>query len=149
MSETQRGTQRDRSLCAISGGAAGMVVMTLLFGLLQVQTRSQFDFFGAMARFAGMPGELGVGFVLFAMATIVIWPVLFVAVEPSLPGSNPHTNGMIGGMIFWFVFITFGLKITEPTAVVLAGGLTLLTFLGYGLTFGEVYARLLQKRVPD
>jgi hypothetical protein len=126
-----------------------MVVLTVFLGFIEVQTRSQFGFFGAIARFSGTPDQLVLGFVLFAIAGIVIWPLLFVVVEPYLPGSNLHANGLIVGVILWFVFLAFGAHINKPTALVLYGGLTLLLFLVYGLTFGEVYSRLLRKRVRD
>lgn len=149
MSETRPITQKGRSLCALGGGVAGMVVLTVFLGFIEVQTRSQFDLFGAIARFSGTPDRLFVGFVLFTIAGIVIWPLLFVAVEPYLPGSNMYTNGLIIGLILWFVFLNFGAMIDELTTLVLYGVLTLLVFLVYGLTFGEVYSRLLQKRVQD
>lgn len=147
MSETRSGTQKARSLCAMGGGAAGMVVLTVFLGFIEVQTRSQFDFFGAIARFSGTPDQIVLGFLLFTIAGIVIWPLLFVAVEPHLPGSSLYTNSLIVGLILWFVFLNFGAMINELTTLILYGVLTLLVFLVYGLTFGEVYSRLLRKRI--
>jgi hypothetical protein len=147
MSETRPETQKARSLCAMGGGTAGMVVLTVFLGFIEVQTRSQFGFFGAIARFSGTPDQIVLGFLLFAIAGIVIWPLLFVVVEPYLPGSSLHTNGLLVGVILWFVFLNFGAVINEFTTLVLYGVLTLLVFLVYGLTFGEVYSRLLRKRV--
>lgn len=149
MSESRFGTRRERSLYAIGGGAAGIVAMTVFLGFIEVETRSQFDFFDAIARFAGTPDQFVFGFSLFVIAGVVIWPLLFVAVESYLPGSNPHANGLIIAVIVWIAFISTGTKLSEPTALVLYGGLTLMTFLIYGLTFGEIYSQLLRKKVMD
>jgi hypothetical protein len=149
MSVTRPGTQKVRSICAIGGGIAAMIVMTVFLSFIEIQTRSQFGFFGAIARFSGTPDRLVLGFVLFAIAGIILWPLLFVVIEPSLPGPNLHVNGLIVGVILWFVFLTFGAHIDKPTTLILYGVLTLLVFLIYGLTFGEVYSRLLRKRVRD
>ena len=124
-----------------------MVVLTVFLSFIEVQTRSQFGFFGAIARFSGTPDQLVLGFLLFTIAGVVIWPLLFVAVEPYLPGSSPYTNSVIVGVVLWFVFLNFGATINTFTTIVLYGVLTLLMFLIYGLTFGEVYSRLLRKRV--
>lgn len=149
MSEIRPGTQKARSVCAIGGGAAGMVVLTVFLSFIEIQTRSQFDLFRAMARFSGTPDRLVLGFLLFTIAGSVIWPLLFVAVEPYLPGSSLYTNSLIVSLILWFVFLSFGGMIKTFTTLVLYGVLTLLVFLVYGLTFGEVYSRLLRRRAQN
>lgn len=147
MSESQLGTRLERSLSAIGGGAVGTVVMTVFLGFIAVETRSQLGFFDAISRFSGVPAQPVFGFGLFVLAGIVVWPLLFVAIESYLPGSNPHANGLIVAAILWIAFVNTGTQLSEPTALILYGGLTLLAFLIYGLTFGEIYSQLLRRRV--
>ena len=73
----------------ILGGATGISVMSLLFLMLEVETREQIRAFDAVARYVGMPGNTAVGFLTFAFVGTVIWPLLFVAIEPSLPFDDP------------------------------------------------------------
>lgn len=146
MSERHHGAWRTRVVYAIGGGIAGTTVMVALLVFLDVQTRSQLGLFEAVSRFAGTPGQPTVGFFLLALAGIVVWPLLFVLVEPYLSRSrDPRIRGLVFTVVLWSAFFLAGLGSAPPTGVILYGALTLVTYLLYGFALGEVYARGIQR----
>ncbi|WP_253738206.1 DUF6789 family protein [Halohasta salina] len=125
----------------ILGGATGISVMSLLFLMLEVETREQIRAFDAVARYVGMPGNTFIGFVVFAFVGTVIWPLLFVAIEPSLPFDDPPSNGMILGTALWIAFFVLGRgDISGPLLAVFAG-FTIAAHLAYGFLLGAFYQR--------
>ena len=125
----------------ILGGATGISVMSLLFLMLEVETREQVRAFDAVARYVGMPGNTFVGFVTFAFVGTVIWPLLFVAIEPSLPFDDPPSNGMVLGAALWIAFFVLGRgDISGPLLAVFAG-FTIAAHLAYGFLLGAFYNR--------
>jgi hypothetical protein len=125
----------------ILGGATGISVMSLVFLMLEVETREQVQAFDAVARYVGMPGNTFIGFVIFAFVGTVIWPLLFVAIEPSMPFDDPPSNGMILGSVLWIAFFVLGRgDISGPLLAVFAG-FTLLAHLAYGFLLGAFYNR--------
>lgn len=125
----------------ILGGATGIAVMSVIFLMLEVETREQVQAFDAVARYVGMPGNTFIGFVIFAVVGTVIWPLLFVAIEPSFPFDDPPSNGMILGAVLWLAFFVLGRgDISGPLLAVFAG-FTLLAHLAYGFLLGAFYNR--------
>jgi hypothetical protein len=125
----------------ILGGATGISVMSVVFLMLEVETREQVRAFDAVARYVGMPGNTFVGFVTFAFVGTVIWPLLFVAIEPSMPFDDSPSNGMVLGAVLWIAFFVLGRgDITGPLLAVFAG-FTLLAHLAYGFLLGAFYTR--------
>lgn len=136
----------NRPLSAIAGGVAGTAVMTLLLLLLEVQTREAIPVFDVIARFVGTPGNQTVGFVLFALAGAVAWPLLFVAVEPYLPrGPDPAARGAVLGAILWVAFVVTGRGDIGGPLLVIYAAYTLFAHLIYGFVLGAVYGRLLDR----
>jgi hypothetical protein len=133
----------NRPLSAIAGGVTGIAVMSLLLLFLEVETRSNIAIFDAVARFAGMPGNVTFGFILFVLAGVFAWPLAFMALESYIPGGpDPATRGMVLAIVLWVVFVLTGRGD-------LAGGLlaiyivfTLFAHLCYGFLLGAVYGRL-------
>ena len=127
---------------AIGGGIAGTTVMLTLLAFFEVQTRSQIGFFEAVARFVGTPTQPVFGVILFAFAGIVVWPVLFVGVEPHLARSqDSRVRSLVFAGVLWIGFLMIGTDSVPPSATVLYAALMLITYLVYGLVFGEVYTR--------
>lgn len=125
----------------ILGGATGISVMSLLFLMLEVETREQIRAFDAVARYVGLPGNTTVGFLTFAFVGTVIWPLLFVAIEPSMPFDDPPSNGMALGAALWIAFFVLGRgDITGPLLAVFAG-FTIAAHLAYGFLLGALYDR--------
>lgn len=132
----------NRPLAAIAGGFSGTAVLTVLLLLFEVETRSQIGMFEVVARFVGVPGNTTVGFVLFVLAGTVAWPLLFVALEESVPVADPAIKGMALGAALWIPFVILGRGDLAGAIVFAFGGLTLVAHLAYGYVTGAVYARL-------
>ncbi|WP_245779469.1 DUF6789 family protein [Halostagnicola kamekurae] len=127
----------------IAAGVSATAVMSLLLLLLEVQTRSEMNLFSVIARFIGTPNDPTVGFVLFAVAGSVGWPLLFLALEPYLPfGPDPAARGVVFASILWIPFVVAGRGNVDGPLLVLFGAYTLFAHWAYGFTLGAVYARL-------
>lgn len=128
---------------AIVGGVVGTALMSLVFVLMEVQTRYILHIFDVIARFVRRPGEPYVGFVLFAVVGVVVWPLLFVALIDYIPrGPDPAVQGMVFAVPLWLVFATTGRgDLGWPTLVIYAT-FTLVAHLVYGFALGAVYASM-------
>jgi len=138
----------NRPASAIAGGVAGTTVLLLLLMLLEVETRSAIPVFEVIARFVGTPGDQAVGFVLFTIAGVVAWPLLFVALEPRIPrGPDPASRGVVLGTVLWLAFVVTGRGEIGGSLLIIYAAFTLLAHWAYGFTLGAVYGRLLER--PD
>lgn len=132
----------NRAGSAVAGGVAGTAVLSLLLLLLEVETRSVLEIFHAIARFAGVPGRLAIGFVLFVLAGVFAWPLLFVGIERYIPLSDAAERGMAFAAVLWIAFVIIGRgELAGAAFLVFAGG-SLLAHLTYGFTLGAVYDRV-------
>lgn len=133
----------NRVASALAGGLVGTTVMSALLLLLEVETRSAIPIFEVIARFVGTPGNTEVGFLLFALAGTVAWPLLFLALEEYIPrGPDPAARGVVFATALWIVFAITGRgDLTGPVLVVYVG-YTLFAHWAYGFAMGAVYARL-------
>lgn len=128
---------------AVAGGIAGMAVMSLLLLLLEVETRERIGVFEAVARFAGQPGNVSLGFVLFLLAGGLAWPLLFLALEEYIPtGPDPATRGAVFATVLWVAFVILGRGDLGGPLLVIYAVFTLLSHLAYGFVLGAVYGRL-------
>ncbi|SFK99208.1 hypothetical protein SAMN04487950_1796 [Halogranum rubrum] len=130
-------------ISAIAGGVVGMAVMSVLLLLLEVETREQIGVFDAVARFAGQPGNVFVGFVLFVLAGGIAWPLLFLALEDYIPTSpDPATRGAVFAVVLWVPFVVLGRGDIGGALLVIYAIFTLISHLAYGFVLGAVYGRL-------
>ncbi|WP_332897475.1 DUF6789 family protein [Haladaptatus sp. CMSO5] len=133
----------NRPLSAIAGGAAGMALLSVMLVMFEVETRSQIGLFDVIARFVGLPGQTALGFILFALAGIFAWPLLFISLENYLPlWPDPAVRGMGFAVAFWVIFIVLGRGSLTGPILLMYGVTTLLAHLAYGFTLGAVYASL-------
>lgn len=133
----------NRPLSAVGGGVVGTTVLSMLLLLLEVETREQIGVFAAVARFVGMPGNLTLGFVLYVLAGVVAWPLLFLALEEYLPGGpDPATRGMVFALLLWIPFVLLGRGSIGGALLVVYAVFTLIAHAAYGFTLGAVYNRL-------
>lgn len=131
-----------RLLRAVAGGTAGTALLSLLLLMLDVETRSAVDIFSAIARFAGVPGELTLGFVVFLLAGSVAWPLLFTVAETVIPLDDAAARGTVFAVPLWVAFVVVGRGGMTGSVFVVYASFTLLAHLAYGFTLGAVYARL-------
>lgn len=136
----------NRFLRAIGAGAAATTVMMLVFLFSQVQTRSQLGAPEAIARFVGLPDQHVVGFIVFAAAGVLVWPIVFVFARRllvELPGGNDAAvQGMLFGLVLWVAFLVLGTgQLTWPF-VLLYLFFTLVGHLAYGFVLGFAFERM-------
>jgi len=128
---------------AVAGGLVGTTLMSLVFVLMEVQTRYAIHLFDVIARFVRRPGDPYLGFLLFAVAGVVVWPLLFLALRQYIPrGPDPAVQGMVFATLLWVVFVVTGRGDLSGPILVVYGTLTLLAHLVYGFSLGAVYSSL-------
>lgn len=133
----------NRPASAIVGGAVGTTVLSALLILLEVQTRSVIRIFAVIARFVGMPGELFLGFLIYAAAGVVAWPLLFIALERYIPrGPDPAARGVVFATALWLLFVVTGRGDLDGPVLIIYAAYTLFAHWAYGFTLGAVTARL-------
>lgn len=139
----------NRPASAVAGGIAGTAVMDVLLILLEVETRSVIGVFAVIARFVGMPGDVFLGFVIYAVVGAVAWPLLFVALERHIPrGPDPAARGVVFATVLWAAFVVAGRGDLSGPVLIIYGSFTLLAHWAYGFTLGAVYGRLLDRPEP-
>jgi hypothetical protein len=130
------------AVLAAAGGVAGTALLSLLLLMLEVETRSGVRIFAAIARFAGVPGNVALGVVGYLLAGAVAWPLLFTVVEEVLPVADPAVEGMAFAVPLWTAFVVVGGSGMNETGLAVYASFTLLAHLAYGYMLGTVYARL-------
>jgi hypothetical protein len=127
-------------LGAVAGGVAGMAAMSVVFALLEVETRYEVGIFAGIARFVRMPGNLLFGFLVFVFFGAVVWPLLFVFVEHRIPrGPDPAKRGMVFAALLWLLFVVTARGQLSGATLLIYAGLTLAGHLAYGFILGAVY----------
>ena len=133
----------NRALRAVGGGVAGTIVLGIFLLVLDTQARGAVSIPSVIARFLGVPGRPILGIALFAAVNVVLWPLLFVAVERYLPrGPDPASRGVVFAAIIGIVFVFMGRgEVSGPIFFVYVG-FSLIAHLAYGFVFGSIYGRL-------
>ena len=128
---------------AIVGGIVGTALMSIVFVLMEVQTRYVLHIFDVIARFVRRPGEPYVGFLLFAVVGVLVWPLLFVALLDYIPrGPDPAVQGMVFALPLWVVFAITGRGDVDWPTLLIYATFTLFAHLVYGFALGAVFASL-------
>lgn len=139
----------NRALRAIAGGTAGMALMSLILLIGEAETRFLLGTPAAIARFVGTPDQLYVGYLLFLLAGIVAWPLLFVGIEkyvaPMPEDGDPAVRGVLFAVALWVAFVVLGSGGLSGAAFVLYLAFTLLAHAAYGFALGAVYDRLAER----
>jgi len=129
-------------------GAVGGLVGTgaLTVGLLIARSLGVFELssFGTLAELTGFNMLLplsptAVGFVLFLLTGMVMWPLLFASIGAYLPGEKYATKGLPFGFVLWTGFAPAFYEGYTGLAMVLYLGLTLGAHFSYGFTLGAVF----------
>ncbi|MBX0296747.1 DUF6789 family protein [Haloarcula nitratireducens] len=121
-------------------GVVSTVIMMFLLLLIDIQTRARLLLFETLARLFGLPGRVGLGFLVAVFFGVVVWPALFVAAEPYLP---PEGDEAVSGMLFatalWVGFLLIGTAEIPLFLFPFYAAVTLITHLVYGFVLGLVY----------
>ncbi|MFC7140245.1 DUF6789 family protein [Halosimplex aquaticum] len=133
-----------------AGGLVGTTLMTvvLLIGeSFDVFSRSSFATVTSMVGLDGVFPEVTAGYVLFVLAGMFPWPLLFASLKEYLPGARDPVHGIVFGTALWtgFVFAFYdgytGLALVGYLAV------TLVAHWVYGIGLGAVFEYLATR--PD
>lgn len=132
----------NRAVSAILGGAVGTAVMSVVLAMIEVEARYAIGIFEAIARFARVPGEPALGFLVYVLVGTVAWPLLFLGLEQYVPLElDPAVAGMLMGTVLWFAFAVIGRGDVGGPLLLVYLTFTLLAHLAYGFVLGAVYAR--------
>ncbi len=127
-------------LRAVAGGAVGMVVMVLALIMLNIQTRSALNLYTLISQFVGAGSDQSLGFVIFLVVGVLVWPLIFAWAEPHLPPEgDAAVSGMLFAFVIWLAFMITSVPDVPTILLFLFGGYTLLAHLAYGFTLGLVY----------
>lgn len=133
----------NRTASAIVAGGVGTAVMSVILVMIEVEARYAVGIFEAIARFARVPGEPFLGFLVYAAVGTVAWPLLFLSLEPYVPAQlDPAVAGMGLGTLLWVAFAVIGRGDAGGAVLLIYLTFTLLAHLAYGFTLGAVFARL-------
>ena len=128
-----------------AGGLVGTALMTvvLLIGeSFGVFSRASFATVTEMVGLEGVFPPVTAGYVLFVLAGMFPWPLLFASLKDYLPGGRDPVHGIYFGTALWtgFVFAFYG----GYTGLALAGYLvvTLVAHWVYGIGLGAVFEYL-------
>ncbi len=131
----------------MAGGLVGVTIMSVILAMIEVEARYVIGIFDAIARFARVPGEPAIGFVLYALVGIVVWPLLFLSLKPYVPLElDPAEAGMLFGAGLWVPFAVIGRGDMAGGLLLLYLSFTLVAHLAYGFSLGAVYAHLADVR---
>ncbi|WP_135829322.1 DUF6789 family protein [Halorussus halobius] len=129
-------------------GAVGGLVGTgaLTVGLLIARSLGAFELssFGTLAELTGFNALLpltptAVGFVLFLLTGMVMWPLLFASIGRYLPGERYAVRGLAFGFVLWTGFAPAFYEGYAGLAMVVYLGLTLGAHFAYGFSLGAVF----------
>ena len=129
-------------------GAVGGLVGTgsLTVGLLIAASLGVFDIneFATLAELTGLnalfeSNPAAVGYVLFLLGGMVMWPLLFASIGSYLPGKNFALKGLPFGFVLWTGFAPAFYDQYTGLALVLYLLFTLGGHFAYGFTLGAVF----------
>lgn len=126
------------------GGAVGTAALTV--GLLIATSLNAFDLnsFATLAELTGLSAlypsnPAAVGYVLFLLTGMVMWPLLFASIGSYLPGKKYAMKGIPFGVVLWTGFAPAFYDGYIGVALVFYVVLTFFSHVFYGFTLGAVF----------
>lgn len=121
-------------------------MLSVVLVIAEVEARFQLGIGGTISRYAGVPDQPALGLLVFLVAGMVVFPLVFLALEDYLTrlpgGRDPAIRGMAFSLPLWVVYVA----VASPDLPSLRGALhlsfTLFAHLLYGFTLGAVYHSL-------
>lgn len=132
----------------IAGFAATVAVSLLEIPNLFMNWFDPFQ--SVIAALIGMPGALAVGWVLHAVAGVLILGPLFAYLCPRLPTDTPETKGIVFAVGAWVVMMAGVFMVGDYRTFNAGSGFgtiawLLVTHAVFGIVLGNVYARLVAR----
>jgi hypothetical protein len=131
----------------LKAGIVSTALMLFIFLVAEAESRFNLGVPAAIAKFVRMPGDLYLGFAVFVFAGVVVWPLLFAAIEDRfkvISGADDiGVRGILFALLLWFAFLglgSAGLQL-EGAFFFLYIVFSLLAHLAYGYSLGVFYGR--------
>lgn len=135
------------------GGLLGIAAMTPVLFAGEFFGVFEFAMFTSLAEVAGIVlfflpiSGILLGYAVFLLGGVFVWPQVFASMEPLLPGNRIATSGMVLGAIIWTGFaLAFFPGYEGPLHLVGYLTVTLLAHLVYGFVMGSVLDVLLARQ---
>lgn len=135
---------------AVAGGVAGTTAMATVLLIGEAESSFVIGTSAAIERYVRLPGAPLLAVLVFFLVGMVVWPLVFVALERWLErvpgGVDPAIRGMVFAVPLWVVFALVGtpaaIADVSTGVIVLHLGFTLFAHLVYGYVLGAVYHTL-------
>lgn len=135
-------------LQTIKAGIVSTALMLFIFLAAESESGFKLGVPAAIAKFVRMPGDVYLGFSVFVFIGVVVWPLVFAAIEDkfeALPGSGDiAVRGVMFSLLLWLAFLGFGstgMQLESSALLVLYLAFSFLAHVGYGYSLGVFYAR--------
>lgn len=133
----------------IAAGLVATVVLSVVMAIKQaLGWMPELDFIQLLTVAAGSPGVAWVGWVLHFLIGTLAWGILFVYLQPLMPGTSRTVQGVWFGALAWLLMMVvfmpaaeagvFGNRLDGLTVAVA----TLVLHLVYGLVLGASFAAM-------
>lgn len=129
-------------------GLVSTATMLFIFLVAEAETGFQLGVPAAIAKFVRMSGSPYLGFAVFVFVGVVVWPLLFAAIDDRLKtvpgGDDIGVRGIMFSVLLWFAFLglgSAGLQLESMAFVFLYLVFSLLAHLAYGYSLGVFYGR--------
>lgn len=133
-----------------AGGLVGVALMTMVLLIAESVGAFSREGFALLTEMVGLEGYvppvLG-GYVLFVLAGMFPWPLLYASLKEYLPGRSDPVKGAFFGAAIWTGFVMAFHTGQTGTALGLYVVLTLLAHVVYGVGLGLVFNYLATR--PD
>ena len=101
-------------------------------------------------QYAGLPASRGVGWLLHFLVGIVLWGLLFVALNSAMPGGSQTVKGIVFSIAAWLLMMIIPMPMAGAGLFAVNLGIgapiaTLILHIIFGAVLGAVYG-LLRKR---
>lgn len=132
----------------VKAGIASTAIMLFVFLAAESESGFKLGVPSAIAKFVGMPGKIYLGFFVFLFIGVVVWPLVFAAVEDRftvIPGTEDiGVRGILFSLLLWLAFLglgSAGLQLENSALIVLYLAFSLLAHVAYGYSLGVFYGR--------
>lgn len=127
----------------VAGAAAGAVgTAALMVGLFVGQGIGVFEVerLAVVSELVGLESNVMVGFLIFLLGGMTVWPLLFVSFSEYLPGVRWPVSGAVFGVVLWTGFV---LAFYDGSSGPRLLGYAVVTLLAH-VAYGAVMARVLE-----
>ncbi len=127
---------------ALVGAFAGLIAIALMSLVLVAGVAIdviELEAFAELATLVGAPPDAWIGYALFVLGGLTVWPLLFMTIARYLPGRTPIARGIWFATIIATGFVLAFYTGQQGLALVGYVGLSILAHWAYGIALGGVF----------